>query len=93
MGMDVEYLKKCMGKCLVEGLTEVADRQPVDPISFLAYWIYNYKEKINEEEKTKIERAQLESENENALVELERREKLKAEERLVAQKFEEQQKK
>lgn len=51
MGMDVEYLKKSVGKCLVEGLAEIADRQPVDPINFLAHWIHSYKKKINQEEK------------------------------------------
>nr|XP_060625000.1 DPY30 domain-containing protein 1-like [Anolis sagrei ordinatus]XP_060625001.1 DPY30 domain-containing protein 1-like [Anolis sagrei ordinatus] len=91
MGTDVEYLKKCMGKCLTAGLAEVADRQPEDPINFLAHWLYSYKERRNDEEKMKIERAQLECEYEDAVEELERREKLKAEEILVAQKFEEEQ--
>ncbi|XP_062987733.1 DPY30 domain-containing protein 1-like [Elgaria multicarinata webbii] len=92
MGMDVKYLKECLGKCLAEGLAEVADRQPVDPINFLASWIYSYKKTINEEEKRKTEKAQLEGEHEEALAELERTEKLEAEQLLIAQKSEEQQK-
>lgn len=51
MNVDVEYLKNCIGRCLVEGLVEVADHRPEDPINFLAYWIYRYKQKLNEEEK------------------------------------------
>ncbi|XP_060098595.1 uncharacterized protein LOC132574264 [Heteronotia binoei] len=90
--MDVQYLKECLGNCLVEGLARVAERQPADPIDFLACWIYRYKQNLNAEEKRTIERAQLEQEREEALAELERIEKLKAEELQVAQKHEEQQK-
>uniref|UniRef100_A0A8D0BQU6 Exosome complex component RRP40 n=1 Tax=Salvator merianae TaxID=96440 RepID=A0A8D0BQU6_SALMN len=90
MGMDVEYLKKCMGKCLTEGLIEVADRQPVDPINFLAYWIKNYKEKTNEEEKRKTEKEWLEWERKEVVAELEKNEKLKKEELLILTKYEEQ---
>nr|XP_034994207.1 DPY30 domain-containing protein 1-like [Zootoca vivipara] len=91
MGMDVKYLKECIGRCLAEGLAEAADRRPVDPIDFLAHFIYNYRNRLNEEEKRRIERAELEREHEEALAEAKRIEKLKAEELLVAKKFEKQQ--
>ncbi|XP_077206948.1 uncharacterized protein LOC143843961 isoform X4 [Paroedura picta] len=90
--MDVHYLKEHLGNCLVEGLAQVAERQPADPIDFLACWIYRYKQNLNGEEKRKIEWAQLEQEREVARAELERIEKLKAEELQMAQKCEEQQK-
>ncbi|XP_060130976.1 DPY30 domain-containing protein 1-like isoform X3 [Zootoca vivipara] len=93
MGMDVKYLKECIGRCLAEGLAEAADRRPVDPIDFLAHFIYNYRNRLNEEEKRRIERAELEREHEEALAEAKRIEKLKAEELLVAKKFEKQQQK
>ncbi|XP_048362167.1 DPY30 domain-containing protein 1-like isoform X2 [Sphaerodactylus townsendi] len=91
--MDVQYLKECLGQCLVEGLAKVVERQPVDPINFLACWIYRYKTRLNEDEKRKTERVQLEQEREEVLAEIERIEKMKAEEIQIARKHEQQQKK
>ncbi|XP_048362158.1 DPY30 domain-containing protein 1-like isoform X1 [Sphaerodactylus townsendi] len=90
--MDVQYLKECLGQCLVEGLAKVVERQPVDPINFLACWIYRYKTRLNEDEKRKTERVQLEQEREEVLAEIERIEKMKAEEIQIARKHEQQQK-
>ncbi|XP_073097188.1 DPY30 domain-containing protein 1 [Manis javanica] len=78
--MESIYLQKYIGTCLTQGLAEVARVRPVDPIEYLALWIYKYKENVTMEQQRQKEMIDLERERELALMEQEMMARLKAEE-------------
>ena len=83
--MDSIYLKEHVGDALSKGLSEIVQKQPVDPIEYLADWLRKYVKNQKEVVKEREDAVQLEKERRSAAEEERRREAMQEEERLIAE--------
>ncbi|XP_059386294.1 DPY30 domain containing 2 [Carassius carassius] len=60
--MDSQYVSRTLGLCLSQGLAELIEHRPQDPIESLALWILKYKQNLELQEQKSSQERQLEEE-------------------------------
>lgn len=97
--VDGKYVAEHLGTALTVALAEIAERRPLDPVEYLAHWLYKYQESVNYNKKKQELLCQIREEEAAKKLELEMKEarrqemmRLQEEERKKRQAEEEERK-
>jgi len=82
--MDTEYLKTQLGDCLVECLSEVSEKRPLDPIEYIGQWLYKFMENKQHARQEEANVLQLIEEKKQHVAELERQARMADEKQRLA---------
>lgn len=48
--LEAQYVKRTVGPALKQGLAEIVEKRPADPVEYLANFLLKYAENINNQE-------------------------------------------